>query len=385
MKLRIFVAVAAAAAATSSLAGAQPHGAAFPGRPGLIAFAARAGADWEIFTMAVDGSRVRQLTRNLLDDSGPAWSPDGERIAFRSDRAGNAEVFVMNADGTGVRRITRNPAPDTRPTWSPDGERIAFVGTPEFYDRDIYVMAADGTSVRRLTFSQHNALPWGPSWSPDGNWIVFSQTLMDDGDASRCEPVAGIPEEPLPVNPDLVRCHTELFVMRADGTQVTRLTYGSAWNATGGPDWSPEGRRIAFSHDRGDGTWGVYVVRPDGVVDDLGVDGREPDWSPDGTQIAFTRESPDGHSHVYVMDGDGSDVTAVPGTLDGHSPAWSPDGSKIAYTLYPSIFSFSDLFVIGVDGTGRTWVPIHLPGQPPAGESAWGPSWQRLAAPAEAP
>ena len=47
-----------------------------------------------------------------LDDSGPAWSPDGKKIVFTSNRDGNSEIYVMNADGSGQTNLTRNGADD---------------------------------------------------------------------------------------------------------------------------------------------------------------------------------------------------------------------------------------------------------------------------------
>src|SRR5438552_3993264 len=115
--------LALAAALTASFGGAH---AAFPGRDGRIVYAGRVESDWEIYTMRPDGSSVRKLTNNLLDDSAPVWSPNGHQIAFRSERSGNPEIYVMDANGRHVRRITHSSLPDTRPSWSADGKRIVF-------------------------------------------------------------------------------------------------------------------------------------------------------------------------------------------------------------------------------------------------------------------
>jgi TolB protein len=74
--------------------------------------ASRAGAwesddgGWEIFTTAPDGSDRRNLTRNEVNDWGPAWSPDGKRIAYCSGRDDKYEIHVMNADGSAATRLT---------------------------------------------------------------------------------------------------------------------------------------------------------------------------------------------------------------------------------------------------------------------------------------
>jgi TolB protein len=48
------------------------------------------------------------------------WSTDGKRIAFHSARDnGNFEIYTMAADGSDVVRVTNNPAFDVFPSWRP--------------------------------------------------------------------------------------------------------------------------------------------------------------------------------------------------------------------------------------------------------------------------
>ena len=77
---------------------------------------------------------------------------------------------------------------------------------------------------------------WTPAWSPDGRRIAF--TSERDG------------------NP-------EIYVMNADGSGVTRLTYNDARDLDSFPAWSPDGRRIAF-HSNRDGNFEIYVMNASG-------------------------------------------------------------------------------------------------------------------------
>lgn len=140
-----------------------------------IAFASNRDGDYEIYTIAADGSDLRQLTHNDASDSHPgSWSPDGTQVAFVSDRDGDPEIYAVAADGSTETRLTTSAGNDSHPAWSPDGMRIAF-----FSDRDgnheIYVMNADGSGQTRLT--DRSADDHDPSWSPDGERIAFATNV----------------------------------------------------------------------------------------------------------------------------------------------------------------------------------------------------------------
>ena len=59
----------------------------------------------------------------LADDSAAQgfarWSPDGKQIAFAGNRDGDWDVYLMNADGTGVRQVTHNKVDDILSDWQP--------------------------------------------------------------------------------------------------------------------------------------------------------------------------------------------------------------------------------------------------------------------------
>ena len=50
----------------------------------------------EVFVMGTDGSNLRNLTNNNLQDASPQWSKDGNTIYFVSEREGARSVYVMN-------------------------------------------------------------------------------------------------------------------------------------------------------------------------------------------------------------------------------------------------------------------------------------------------
>jgi Tol biopolymer transport system component len=75
--------------------------------------------DSEIFTIKPDGTGLKQLTHNTVDDSFPVFSPDGTKIAYDSE-VGDFEVYLMNAaDGSGQTNLTNNGSgvDDSSPDW----------------------------------------------------------------------------------------------------------------------------------------------------------------------------------------------------------------------------------------------------------------------------
>jgi TolB protein len=129
--------------------------------------------------MDADGANARRLTTNDARDERPFLSPDGARVLFMSNRDGNYEIYTMALDGSRQTRVTYTAEWEIFPTWSPDGRHIAYsqkVRTGGRMEGMIRVMNADGSDDHQVTAVEtrdENAM-----WSPDGRFIVF-QSLRD--------------------------------------------------------------------------------------------------------------------------------------------------------------------------------------------------------------
>jgi TolB protein len=139
-----------------------------------IAFVAKAGGgDWNIESIALDGTRRVELTRHELIPGGawdPAWSPDGKFIAFVSTVDGKRQISLMSSDGVGVRQLTHGPAEYFHPAWSRDGLRIACTEAEKGMSR-IAVTNVEGAEPKPITPAMQRAR-W-PAWSPDGGRIAY--------------------------------------------------------------------------------------------------------------------------------------------------------------------------------------------------------------------
>jgi Tol biopolymer transport system component len=73
----------------------------------------------DLFIMNLEHYIQQRLTENISREFQPSWSPDGSQIAFVSDHDGDYEIYIMNADGTNVRQVTFNDVNDSQPVWMP--------------------------------------------------------------------------------------------------------------------------------------------------------------------------------------------------------------------------------------------------------------------------
>ena len=180
-----------------------------------------------LFIAKMDGSDERPLLPNSGLDYNASFSADGKWIIFTSERAGSADIYRVHPDGSGFERLTDDPAYDDQGALSPDGKQLVFVSSRGTGSADIWVLDLLTKKVRNLTHAPAN---FRPSWSPDGKWIAFSSDrdtpVRRDGDRFEQSQAASI------------------YLMRADGTDVRRLT--PAGKFAGSPKWSPDGERIVF-------------------------------------------------------------------------------------------------------------------------------------------
>jgi TolB protein len=139
--------------------------------------------NFEIYSMAADGSNQKRLTTSPAFDAEAGFFPDGKKITFTSDRSGYLQVYTADLDGKNVKRITVNNFTDTFPDISPDGKTVLFISDKTSKDRNkadnrqMFTAAVTGGAAKQLTtVAKPNPL-MRPRWSPDGKHIVYGNTL----------------------------------------------------------------------------------------------------------------------------------------------------------------------------------------------------------------
>jgi len=132
-----------------------------------------------LFTVRLDGSRLRRLTAWEISANDADWSPDGRRIVFSARLAENdfiQSIMTVDAEGGQLRLLTdgdqaRGEGADFRyqesfnPAWSPDGTRIMFVRAT-FTEADgfamgLQTMKPNGSGRVALSFGEEHQPDWG--------------------------------------------------------------------------------------------------------------------------------------------------------------------------------------------------------------------------------
>lgn len=270
-------------------------------------------ANYEIYTMNIDGTGLTNLTNSDASETYPVYSPDGKKIAYCSDANGKSELYLMNEDGSNQHRMTDqvkdcgNP-PWSSPVWSPDGKWIAISttigGTFPAGKMDIFVIRSDESHMYNLTNDPSNDL--GYSWSPDSKKIAFASDREGNLD---------------------------IYVVGVDGKELTRLTDDK--NSDGQPVWSPDGKQLAFKSNRL-GAMEIFVMDADGAnqvqVTEDGAINSNPTWGPDGKALYYASNT-DGNIEIYRIGLDGKNHLNLTQSKDDDYWFWlSPDGSQIVYS-----------------------------------------------------
>jgi Tol biopolymer transport system component len=138
-----------------------------------------------------------------------------------------------------------------------------------------------------------------------------------------------------------------IFIANADGTDARRVTTGirttKAYDTES--QWSPDGRRLAFTRVKNDKQAAVFVVNVDGTglnrLTPWSLDAASPDWSPGGREILFNTYydyHPGKFANVFSIRPDGSHRTLLthvrPG-VQSFRPAWSPDAPRSSSPASP--------------------------------------------------
>jgi len=318
----------------------------------------RGGMNREIWTVPSQGGAATRLTRDqqgVVSDS-PIFTPDGRGVVHRSNRGGASNLWWKPLDDNPPVQLTTGPGPDASPSVARNGT-IAFLNSRSRNSLFVYSLS-EGASTTLLTDASRL---WAPAFLPNGKEIAYSRDQPDGswhlwiipagGGTARQVTSGNVPEiyprfapdgtgiyfntwgtEPLSiwrmpseggpakaatapgaasdaygdVSPDgraVVFTRTEnkvshIYIASTDGSSEPRRVTDAPGTV---PRWSPDGKWISFSPNRGFSS-GVFIVHPDGTgLRRLAENGGWAVWWPDGEQIGFQVAGQDGNEQIHVL------------------------------------------------------------------------------------
>ena len=136
----------------------------------------------DLYTMPVTGGEAKALTTGIVWDMHPRFSPDGKRIAFTSDRGGGDNLWTVAVDGTDFKQVTKESFRLVNsPAWLPPAGDF-IVGHKHFTSRrslgagEMWLYhAAGGTDGLQMTTKPTEQKDVGePAFSPDGRMLYYS-------------------------------------------------------------------------------------------------------------------------------------------------------------------------------------------------------------------
>jgi len=298
----------------------------------------------------------------IAEVSEPRVSPDGSWIAYTlttvdaDEDEYASDLWMVRWDGSETVQLTRTPESETTPGWSPDGRHLAFLSDRADSDKgnQLWLLDMRGGEARQLSNLDHSITDY--AWSPDGSRLALVAAVgSDTEDDEKPEPVVidryYFKED---VSGYLTTGRQQIFLLDAASGDAKQLTDGEYDHKQ--PSWSPDGKRLALTSKRGEDpdrheNWDIYVmsaepgaelrtITSNPGADDATWGGSPPDWSPDGRRLAYEHGGDPadiwyGLQQVGTVGVDGADESLPTASLDRNTtmPRWSPDGRRILFLL----------------------------------------------------
>ena len=352
-----------------------------------IAFGSDRTGSYAIHTLDLASGAMKLWAASNGQACEPAWSPDGQRIAFAVDRA---RIEIVDAGG--VRTVgpsikasadRLSPVELHSPAFTPDGKDVVY---PVLENGRTEMRGPGGAIVK-----DQDVFPFRPAWLPGGDMIYTA-----DGKIRRRTPAGAVTDIPftlsVPVAKPAYKKRQKDFdsvvtrpvvgigspALSPDGTQVVFRALNALWLLPIGgqakrlvsdgfwvcdPAWSPDGKALAYSTDRG-GSLDIWLRdMATGAERNLTKHkdaALSAAWSRDGKTIAFLDQA----GSLHTVEVESGAIRQVFGAIwEPGKPTWSADGKTIAlaaFKPYSARFreGLSEILTVDVATGGATYQPV---------------------------
>jgi eukaryotic-like serine/threonine-protein kinase len=266
----------------------------------------------ELYVAKLDGSDSRRLATLAGPAFWPRWSPDGKVLRFTvtDPETSSQSLWEVAVDGTGLHPLLPDwskPPAECCGNWTPDGNYFVFQSERVVGTNSLWAIREKNGFLRKPN-SEPTQLTIGPN-------DISSPVPSRDG--KKIFAIQGSAQG------ELVRydSKSQQFVPYISGISARRL------------DFSKDGQWVAYTsysdiglwRSKVDGTERLQLTPPKMLV-------LQPQWSPDGKRIAFGGAMPGKRIHIYIVSEDGGALEEVThGERDEALPGWSQDGSSLFF------------------------------------------------------
>jgi TolB protein len=164
-------------------------------KTGKIVYTSMQSGDLDLWTMKLDGSDKRQITKTEGYDGGPVLSRDGKKLVWRANHPSapetqkryrelladnltspmKMELFIADGNGKNAKQITNFGCASFAPTFTPDGKKILFASNKHNCDGrkfELFMVNLDGSGLEQVT--DFGGFTSFAEFSPDGKLLVFA-------------------------------------------------------------------------------------------------------------------------------------------------------------------------------------------------------------------
>ena len=234
------------------------------------------------------------------------------RIVYKMKTGARSyEVFMSDFDGNKPVKLTNDATIVESPRWAPNNDEVLYTSWMTIGNvQNTTVIRHNLANGKRQVFARFKGLNTGGTVSPQGSVAM----ILSKG-----------------VNPDVFVAppHWE-FLKDIPGKLLQHIARSEA--AESSPEWSPDGRWLAYATRIGGRRTLVKVPAQGGAPQRISTTGAinpsDPSWSPDGKLIAFTSQTGK-FFNIWVVPVAGGAPTLI---CEGEDPSWAGNSRNLIFT-----------------------------------------------------